>query len=98
VDGYELRGPVRRDGEWDWIDFCAPGTGHRLAVDLSPASEGSLGQVLSVFREDEIIVLAGSYRAWFEQLVERYEVGRYFFREEDDGLRAYDRWSSDAEG
>ena len=97
VDRYELRGPVRRDGKWDWIDFCAPGTADRLAVDLSPAAGGQQGQVLSIFRDNEIVVLADGYRTWFEQLVERYEAGRYFFKEEDGALVAYDRWNPNAE-
>ena len=97
MDRYELRGPVRRDGKWDWIDFCAPGTADRLAVDLSPAPGGQVGQVLSVFRDNEIVVLADDYRTWFEQLVERYEAGRYFFKSEDGGLMPYDRWNADAE-
>ena len=97
VDSYELRGPVRRDGKWDWIDFCAPGTSDRLAVDLSPAPGGTPGQVLSVFRDNEIVVLAENYRAWFEQLVDRYEAGRYFFKEEEGAIMPYDRWDVEAE-
>jgi cell wall assembly regulator SMI1 len=75
---YEFDGPVRRDGDWSWIVFADPGSGDRLGLDLRPAEGGQVGQVLSIVHDPScLFVLAPSYRAWFEALVERYESGRY---------------------
>jgi cell wall assembly regulator SMI1 len=73
----ENRGPLRRDGNWSWIVYVNS-DGDVLALDLNPAPGGSVGQVVSRTL-GALTVLAPSYRAWFEQLVERYESGRYTF-------------------
>jgi cell wall assembly regulator SMI1 len=94
---FEFHGPVRRDRAWKWIDVVDPGTGHRIAVDLNPAPSGAAGQVISVLgRPEAIWVLAPSYRVWFEQLVERFESGRYRFAEHN-GLTAVDVWNPDVD-
>jgi cell wall assembly regulator SMI1 len=75
---FEYDGPVRRDGDWSWIVFANPGSGDRLGLDLRPADGGHVGQVLSIVHDPScLFVLAPSYRAWFETLVERYESGEY---------------------
>jgi cell wall assembly regulator SMI1 len=75
---YEYDGPVRRDGDWSWIVFADPGSGDRLGLDLRPADGGQVGQVLSIVHDPScLFVLAPSYRAWFETLVQRYESGQY---------------------
>jgi cell wall assembly regulator SMI1 len=75
---YEFDGPVRRDGDWSWVVFADPGSGDQLGLDLRPADGGQFGQVLSIVHDPpSLFVLAPSYRAWFEALVERYESGQY---------------------
>ena len=74
--GFEFDGPVRRDGDWSWIVFANPGSGDRLGLDLRPADGGQVGQVLSIVHDpDCLFVLAPSYRAWFETLVQRTSRG-----------------------
>jgi cell wall assembly regulator SMI1 len=75
---FEFDGPVRRDGDWSWIVFVNAGSGDRLGLDLRPADGGQVGQVLSIVHDpNQLFVLAPSYRAWFQTLVERYEAGQY---------------------
>ena len=92
------KGPVRRDGKWNWIPILDPGTAHRIALDLEPATRGQRGQVISILSGPEaLIVLAPSYREWFELLVERFEAGRYLFAEQDGHLSPMDRFNIDFE-
>lgn len=74
----EFDGPVRQEPPWQMVVFVDPGSGDVLAMDLNPASEGNRGQVLAINHDpSQLIVLAPSYRDWFEELVKRYESGRY---------------------
>jgi cell wall assembly regulator SMI1 len=93
-EAFEIRGPVRTDGKWNFVSFVDAGTGDTLAVDLAPAAGGADGQVVSVIHDaPTLIVLAASYREWFERLVERYEAGRYYFGDQDGAVTALDRWN-----
>jgi hypothetical protein len=97
ADWFAYHGPVRRDGRWNWVTFLDPGTGHRVALDLNPAPRGTVGQVISILgRPEEMRVLAPTYLAWFEQLVERFESGRYRFADHD-GFTAVDTWNPDVD-
>jgi cell wall assembly regulator SMI1 len=94
---FEFHGPVRRDRRWKWIDFVDPGTGFRIALDLNPGPRGKAGQVISILgRPEAIWVLAPSYRIWFEQLVERFESGRYRFTKSEENS-VVDVWNPDVE-
>lgn len=84
--------PIRRDARWSCLTFVDPGSGDRLVLDMNPSSSGRLGQVVSIVHDPPgTFVLAPNYRAWFEQLVERYESGRYFVGEEDGCFTALDK-------
>lgn len=88
----ECDGPVRRGGGWSWITIVDPGSGDRIGLDQNPPPDGRLGQVLSIVHDPgQLLLLAPSYRAWFEGLVERYESGRYAFEREGGSLSAVDR-------
>lgn len=92
---YEYDGPVRHDGNLSWITFVDSGSGDILGLDLNPDKRGQVGQILSVIHDPScFLVLAPSYRDWFETLVTRYETGRYLLVEEDGELDAVDRFRS----
>ena len=94
---FEYNGPVRRDGNWSWIIFVDSGSGDALGLDLNPAKQGQIGQVLSILHDpSSLLVLAPSYRDWFETLVTRFESGRYLFVEEDGELEAIDTFQTNA--
>lgn len=88
LEMFQYSGPVRRDGMWRWLVIVDPGTGDQLALDLNPAPGGNVGQVISISQDPGLAVVASSYRAWFEQLVERYESGRYYIKRLESGLLA----------
>jgi len=69
---------VLRDNRAAWVVFVAPGSGDLLALDIAPQPGSRYGQVVAIDHDPaRWIVLAPSYRAWFEELVTRYESGRY---------------------
>jgi cell wall assembly regulator SMI1 len=89
----EFDGPVRRDGHGAWVVFVDSGSGDSLALDLKPAKGGQSGQVVSRLHDPAaLLVLAPSFRVWFETLVSRFETGRYHFVEEDGEFEAVDRY------
>jgi cell wall assembly regulator SMI1 len=94
--GLEYDGPVRRDGNWSCLCIVDPGSGDRIWLDLDPADGGRVGQVLSMCHDPpRLFVIATSYREWFEQLVNRYKSGRYYFTEWGRGrLSAVDGWDT----
>jgi cell wall assembly regulator SMI1 len=91
--GDEFDGPVLRDNSESWIVFVDSGSGDVLALDLAPTPGGQRGQVVAIDHDPpRLIVLAPSYRAWFEELVTRYESGRYIIAAQTYGGRyAFDR-------
>jgi cell wall assembly regulator SMI1 len=98
-DGIEFDGPIRRDGKWSWIVFVDSGSGDRLGLDLTPAKQGQIGQVISIIHDPTcLLVLAPSYRDWFETLVTRFESGRCIFVEVEGELEAIDRFQSKIDG
>jgi cell wall assembly regulator SMI1 len=93
---FEYDGPIRRDGKWSWVVFVDAGSGDTLALDLNPDKRGDIGQVLSIIHDPgSLLVLAPSYRKWFQTLVERFESGRYIFEKVDGEIEALDTFSPD---
>lgn len=72
-----------------WIPFAYDYGGNHLGVDLDPAEQGSVGQVINFGRdEEEKFVVASSVEAFVEWLVEQFETGNVAIRVEDDGARS----------
>jgi cell wall assembly regulator SMI1 len=86
--GDEFDGPAPRNNCASWIVFVDPGSGDVLALDLAPGPCGQRGQVVAIDHGPaRLTVLAPSYRAWFEELVTRYESGRYIIAQSASGSR-----------
>jgi cell wall assembly regulator SMI1 len=78
LGGGESDGHTLRDNRASWVVFVDPGSGDVLALDIAPPPGGRHGQVVAIDHDPaRLVVLAPSYRAWFEELVTRYESGRY---------------------
>lgn len=72
-----------------WIPFAYDYGGNHLGVDLDPAEQGTVGQVINFGRdEEEKFVVASSVQAFLEWLVEQFETGNVAIRVEDDGERS----------
>ncbi|MFC5652714.1 SMI1/KNR4 family protein [Paenibacillus solisilvae] len=57
-----------------WIPLTYDGAGNHHCLDLFPADSGTSGQIISMWHDGaERRILAGSYRQWFEYLVQTYE-------------------------
>jgi cell wall assembly regulator SMI1 len=74
AESFEFDGPVRRDGDWSWIVIGECASGDSPGLDLRPADGGHVGQVLAIIHDPPgLFVLAPSFRAWFEKMVEEWE-------------------------
>jgi len=55
-----------------WIPFTYNGAGDHLCLDLDPASEGTSGQVISLWHDDDLREKhAESFARWFSHYVEQ---------------------------
>ena len=79
VDGGEFTGTTSdpdkgiRDDWWNagWIPFAANGAGDSICLDLNPAKEGRMGQVITMNHEtSERRLLANSFAEWLADLAE----------------------------
>jgi len=66
------KGPVRplwwSEG---WIPFATNGGGDYLCLDMDPAPQGTVGQVIRVFHDlADRIVIAPGFGPWFDRFVE----------------------------
>lgn len=83
LDGFESKpqGPIKRDW-WNlrWIPFSHDGGGNHCCIDLDPAANGVIGQVID-FDHDfgPRRVLAPSLRAYLEWFASELESGRIRF-------------------
>lgn len=72
-----------------WIPFAYDYGGNHLGVDLDPAGQGTVGQVINFGRdEEEKFVVASSLETFIEWLVDQFETGNVAIRVEDDGERS----------
>lgn len=83
-DGGEFEGNVAEPGpgvagDWwnpGWIPFAANGGGDHLCLDLVPAPDGTVGQVIIVEHDSAArTVLASSFAAWLAWLADALEAG-----------------------
>ena len=79
VDGGEFTGTTSdpdkgiRDDWWNtgWIPFAANGGGDSICLDLNPAKEGRMGQVITMNHEtSERRLLANSFAEWLAEFAE----------------------------
>ncbi len=70
-----------------WIPFTHDGCGNHDCLDLDPAPDGEIGQVISMWHDDvERSILASSFREYVEQFVDDLEAGEYVLFDEYEGL------------
>lgn len=68
----------RNDCAW-WVVFVDDGSGDVIGLDVDPEEGAERGRAVAIDHDPaRLVVLAPSYRSWFEGLVSRYESGRYF--------------------
>jgi cell wall assembly regulator SMI1 len=72
-------GPIRT--EWwhpAWIPVTGEPRGDHLCLDLAPARGGRKGQVISWLHDESVReIVAPTFTAWFEQLADGLESGKY---------------------
>jgi cell wall assembly regulator SMI1 len=82
------KGPVRPDW-WHprWIPITNDDAGNHECLDLAPAPGGAVGQVISFRRDDQNrIVRAPSFAAWFDAYVTSCERGEFAYSEALGGI------------
>jgi len=63
-----------------WIPIAVDIGGNSICVDLDPAADGILGQILERNHElDTPERITDSYAAWLSQLADDFEAGRYVY-------------------
>ncbi|MBD1875506.1 SMI1/KNR4 family protein [Nodosilinea sp. FACHB-131] len=66
-----------------WVPIISDGSGNGLCLDLDPEGNGTRGQVIEFIHDSESReVIAPSFRALFEQLVNGVEEGSIVYNEE----------------
>ena len=80
-------GPIKTDW-WNarWIPLTYDGSGNHDCLDLDPAEDGHVGQMISFWHDEAGRLLeAPSFTAWLSALVDGCEAGRYAYVP-DEGL------------
>jgi cell wall assembly regulator SMI1 len=96
-------GPVTSD-YWSagWVPLTTDDECAKLCIDLTPAPRGQSGQVVEWTRDEGNRVMASSWGAWLEALVDGLEAGAYWLCVPYDttayvwGVLEPDGWESDA--
>ncbi|WP_313518876.1 SMI1/KNR4 family protein [Pseudomonas sp.] len=63
-----------RDGWWQrgWVPFASNGGGDYLCLDLTPAPQGRVGQVIEVLHDvPQRVLVAPSFADWFGDFIHR---------------------------
>ena len=70
-----------------WIPLTYNGAGDHHCLDLDPAKEGTMGQIITMWHDDdERKVVASSIRAWLQQYAEQLKSGQLVYSEDYDGI------------
>jgi cell wall assembly regulator SMI1 len=70
-----------------WIPLTYDGSGNHDCLDLNPTSEGTVGQIIAMWRDDpERKIVAPSFRAWLKGYAEALESGHFIFSEDYNGI------------
>jgi cell wall assembly regulator SMI1 len=71
-----------------WIPLTWDGNGNNFCLDLDPADGGNVGQIISMFHDEEYReLLAPSFRSWMEAYAAKLESGNYVFSEKSVGYQ-----------
>lgn len=61
-----------------WIPLTYDGSGNHHCIDLSPADEGTHGQIIIMWHDmEERRILASSYKEWLESIADKIETAGY---------------------
>jgi cell wall assembly regulator SMI1 len=77
----EQKGPIKKS-YWNkrWIPFAENGCGDNIVIDLDPAEDGTLGQIVDWWHEGGVSTFqSSSLREWLNQVVEEVKNGVYTF-------------------
>ena len=70
-----------------WIPFTYNGSGDHLCIDLDPTSDGSVGQIIQMWHDEDTRSLEGSsLTEWFTNFVTKVSHDNYVFSDEYGGL------------
>jgi cell wall assembly regulator SMI1 len=73
-----------------WVPFAYDFAGNHLGIDLDPGPNGVYGQVINFGRdEDAKFVLANSFAAFIEWMIDQLKAGNVSIKTEADGSRSY---------
>jgi cell wall assembly regulator SMI1 len=82
-------GQVVRDDWWNsgWIPVTYDGSGNHYCVDLSPGPQGTAGQVIEMWHDDDSRpVVDASFDEWIARFAAALEAGEYITHDDYDGL------------
>lgn len=70
-----------------WLPLTHNGGGDHDCLDLAPTEEGTKGQIISMWHDDDSRkVLAPNLRAWLQDYAERLETGQLVYSEDYDDI------------
>lgn len=70
-----------------WIPITYDGSGNHFCMDLSPATDGRVGQIIRLKHDDDKRKLvADSFAEWVTRYAEDIENGNYIYSEADGGV------------
>lgn len=70
-----------------WIPFTHDGGGNHLCLDMDPAADGAVGQVIAMWHDMEERTVEGTgFGAWFEQYVRDALDGQYQYDADGQGI------------
>ena len=70
-----------------WLPLTYNGAGDHDCLDLAPSEEGTRGQIITMWHDDdERKVIAPSLLAWFQDYAERLEAGQLVYSDDYDGI------------
>ncbi|MEJ0058142.1 MAG: SMI1/KNR4 family protein [Terricaulis sp.] len=84
-------GPIRGDEWWrlGWIPFTGDGGGNHLCIDMDPAPGGAVGQIITMWHDDETReVVAPSLTDFVEMIADDLEAGDLHWDEDWGGVYA----------
>lgn len=85
--------PEIRNTWWSskWIPLTYNGGGDHDCLDLDPTEEGAIGQIITMWHDDdERKVTASGIRAWLQRYAEQLETGQLVFSEKYNSIVSVD--------
>lgn len=89
----EDRGNGVKSDWWNakWIPFTYDGAGNHLCIDLDPASGGKIGQIITMWHDDdEREVKGSSFNEWFSKYIQDLENKKYVYSDEYEAIVSVD--------